>query len=290
METKMTWQSYEELVKDIYRELGKSVGVKVKCWGATCKVKGQNTGLSHQVDVLTTHTDGIHTYRTAIDCKYWNKRVSKGPVLELAGVLDDANLDKGVLVSKCGFTSGAKVLARTKNICLVQLREPRPSDWNGYVKTILGQINLIVDEIYDYNVTCSIVDSAQKTELDRAGIALRVEVDQTTTLPLREIADKVRHYDASEKKEYVEDRWIIECSSDEHTREYTVHFRDGAALTHPSLGQVGTIKKLGFRVREVVVREEFTIDHADHVAWIMETIFEGNVFAISPDGVPTQWE
>ena len=67
------WQDYEELVKDIYEALGQANGVTIECWGRSCKVDGP-PGVFHQIDVLTTHSDGLHQYRTAISCKNWNKK------------------------------------------------------------------------------------------------------------------------------------------------------------------------------------------------------------------------
>ena len=122
----MKWQAYEELVKDIYQELGKATGVKIECWGPSCRVPGKS-GEYHQIDVLASHGDGIHTYRTAIECKYWNNKISKGQVFELAGKIEDANIEKGILVSKCGFTRSALTIAKDKNISLVHLRKPIPS-------------------------------------------------------------------------------------------------------------------------------------------------------------------
>ena len=65
------WQDYEELVKDIYLALGQTIGVTIECWGSSCRVEGP-PGVSNQIDVLTSHSDGLHQYTTAISCKYWN--------------------------------------------------------------------------------------------------------------------------------------------------------------------------------------------------------------------------
>ena len=56
----MNWKSYEEIVKCIYEQLGQSANIKILCWGKTCKVKGKS-GVNHQIDVLTSHSDGIHS-------------------------------------------------------------------------------------------------------------------------------------------------------------------------------------------------------------------------------------
>ena len=52
------------------------------------------------------------------------KRFPKDLFLSSLGKLDDANIEKGVLVSKSGFTQSAKSVAKTRNISLIQLRKP----------------------------------------------------------------------------------------------------------------------------------------------------------------------
>ena len=54
----------------------------------------------------------------------------------LITLLEDTNIEKGVVVSKEGFTSGAMSLAKQRNISLVEMREPNDSDWEGNIKTI----------------------------------------------------------------------------------------------------------------------------------------------------------
>ena len=130
-----SWQDYEELVKDIYQGLGQASGVTVECWGKLCRVKGLS-GVSHQIDVLTNHSDGVHQYRTGISCKYWKEKVGLSVVTEFAQIVQDTRLDKGVMVSKMGFTSPAITFAKSRNIGLVELREPLDKDWEGYVREV----------------------------------------------------------------------------------------------------------------------------------------------------------
>ena len=53
------------------------------CHGGNCKVRGKS-GVSHQIDVLTSHPDGVHTYKTAIECKYWDKYIDKDVIMKVA--------------------------------------------------------------------------------------------------------------------------------------------------------------------------------------------------------------
>ena len=55
-------------------------------------------------------------------------------VRNLAQIVQDAGLSKGVIVSKMGFTKQAKDYAKAKNIGLVELRKPLDRDWDGYIR------------------------------------------------------------------------------------------------------------------------------------------------------------
>lgn len=118
MEIGMKWETYEETVKNIYEVLGARNGVKIECYGNSCKCTGKS-GLKHQIDVLTVHTDGIHNYKTSIECKYWEEKINKDIVMKVLEICGDCNLHKGVIVSKMGFTPDAIKFAEYNGIGLV---------------------------------------------------------------------------------------------------------------------------------------------------------------------------
>ena len=123
----LDWKTYESITRYIYETLGKQTGVIVKGHGNTCRVTGKS-GVAHQIDVLTEHTDGIHSYKTAIECKYWNKKVNKDTVMKVSEIIEDARINKGVIVSKKGFTEDGLKYAKYRNIGLVELREINTKD------------------------------------------------------------------------------------------------------------------------------------------------------------------
>jgi len=118
----MTWQDYEATVKFIYEALGARVGVVIECYGSACRRVGKS-GVSHQIDVLTSHSDGVHTYYTGIECKYWDQKVNKDIVIKTAYLTEDCKFDKSVIVSKEGFTEDAILTAKNTNVYLVELKE-----------------------------------------------------------------------------------------------------------------------------------------------------------------------
>ncbi len=126
----MDWKEYEAITKYIYETLGRERGVKIVGYGSKCKVPGKS-GTTHQIDVLTSHSDGIHEYQTAIECKYCNQKINKEVIMKVAGIIKDAGINKGVVVSKLGFTKDCISVAKYENIGLVELRKIEKQDWKG---------------------------------------------------------------------------------------------------------------------------------------------------------------
>lgn len=143
----LDWKTYESITRYIYENLGKQEGVKVKGNGQNCKVTGRS-GVPHQIDVLTTHSDGLHSYDTAIECKYWKRKVNKDTVMKLASIIEDTGISKGVIVTKSGFTKDGLEYAKFKNIGLVLLREWDKNDQNSTPKEIeLGILQITLNII-----------------------------------------------------------------------------------------------------------------------------------------------
>ena len=118
----LDWKTYESITKYIYETLGRESGVKIDGYGNSCKVCGKS-GVSHQIDVLTSLSNGINTYKTAIECKYWKKKINKDIVMKLSETILDTGINKGIIVSKSGFTKAGKEYAKHKGIELIELRE-----------------------------------------------------------------------------------------------------------------------------------------------------------------------
>ena len=287
----MKWQAYEELVRDIYQELGKAIGVQIECWGPTCRVQGKS-GERHQIDILASHDDGVHTYRTAIECKYWNKKVSKAQALELSGKIDDANIEKGILVSKCGFTRGAVTIAKSKGISLVHLRRPIPSDWDGFLKVVSGEINYIVDVVYDYKLICQNAEESYVRTKKAIISEISVALTNGTVSPVKDIAEFIRKSANSNENniDSIGFSWTGTPCLNEDAIAYDVKFLRGTVLRHARMEHGPYLKKLRFKIRQTVLTTQIYIDHQDFVCWIMQALFEDKTFAISPEHVPTQWQ
>ena len=271
------WQDYEELVKDIYRVLGSDDGVTIECWGSSCRVEGP-PGNYHQIDVLTSHHQGLHQYRTAISCKDWNKRVGIPIVREFAQIVDDAKLSKGVMVSRMGFTAPAKTYAESKNIDLVELRKPLDKDWEGRLKRV--HITLVMEqpEICDVQFRLTAPEPDPGKEAFLGG-------PTSWNLLLNPIFITIPGQEAQAFKNLADEEW----SKDPEKGEYDIQFPAGSILTAPDSPEFPAdgylIAGMNFRVKlHPPMTEELVVRADDRIYMIMESVFEGRRFTITTDG------
>jgi len=108
------WKDLQVKVKEIYEDLGCEVKEDVQ-------VKGVRT--KHKIDVLALFEFAGQKYRIVIECKYWSTKIKKAQVSSLIGILVDIGAEKGVIVTKEGFQSGAHRLASYTNIDLLTFDE-----------------------------------------------------------------------------------------------------------------------------------------------------------------------
>ncbi|MYH60227.1 MAG: restriction endonuclease [Caldilineaceae bacterium SB0675_bin_29] len=272
------WDDYEELVKDIYETLGKAHGVTIECWGAKCRRTGKS-GASYQFDVLTTHSDGVHQYRTAIECKYWNKKVDRRVINEHVQLVQEVQVDKGVVVSKLGFSSDAKKVATANNIGLVELRRPLDKDWEGKIKDIHIKLSIDQTEIYDFSFTI----------LQRAGDdnTLQSGPLHCPILP-NQITVETPNQEAESLKKLVDQ----ERRKDSTGTEFEIQFPEGSTLIAPDYPDSLHGQRIGgvsFKVRyNPPLERNIVIRGQDHVYMIMDSIFDGRRYTISPEGEITE--
>ena len=263
----MNWQSYEETVKDIYEKLGES-NIEILGWGPDCKVRGRS-GVPHQIDVLTSHSDGIHSYRTAIECKYWSKKVSKDAVAKLLGIIEDARIEKGIIVSKSGFTPHAVTFAKDKNIGLVELREPVDDDWQGRIRTIHINMRITVPKFYDYEFIWDNTEGeGREFQISAATSDILIHTPDGDSTSLHELTNSKPG----------------NVSREGEVESYSVPFPTGTTLSFPTSESKLPIREIRFKIRYEVSTEEIELRGEDHVFMIMRAIFENREFVISPLG------
>ena len=268
----MDWKEYEALTASIYETLGRASGVRVLCFGRGCRVTG-DSGARHQIDVLTSHSDGVHTYRTAIECKYWNKKVDKAAIADHINKVRDARIDKGIVVSKLGFTRDAQKTAKQHNIGLVELRQPLDSDWKGYFRSVRIELHFCYPETYDYQFTLPKVYEGTESIPRVRGV---LNTDVRFQFP---DGSSESLLDLTNRRTSEERRW----NSDEE-KQFVVAFEKGTSFSTASGSARAEIREVRFKARMHDLSKEITVNAEDHVALLMKSVFENESFTISRDG------
>ncbi|HEY5747623.1 MAG TPA: restriction endonuclease [Chryseolinea sp.] len=264
MKPELDWMSYEELVRDIYLALGKDKGVTIQCHGASCKVIGKS-GVTHQIDVLTRHSDGMHEYFTAIECKHWKDKVDKDIVMKVSEIIDDAGVSKGVIVAKMGFTPDAITYAKNRNISLVELREPVEKDWEGKIKDVVIDLNVIKPFITKIKFLASVEDTLQEKKIQSYVVR-----SSTGDKPLKEVID-----------EFAEE--LYEQNADTNF-EKKITFDDETFLIEETSGYRIQVKGVLIGGHYKIEKIHQEIKGEDHVWLVMQSLFDNRLMTISPTG------
>jgi hypothetical protein len=264
----MDWKTYEEVVKKIYEALGKDAGVQIVCSGSSCSVTGKST-VKHQIDVLTKHSDGLHEYKTAIECKYWNDTINKDIVMKVHEIVSDANLNKGIIVSKLGFTPDAITFAKHCNVGLVELREISEDDFNDRIRKVVINLELFRPDISRMDF---IADIERQDMLATRGLisSFTVLAPDGKTYNVARLAEEFIRILTNRKEEGKE---II----------HVFRFPEGSVATGQALNV--QITGVQFTGKLEILRKTVEINGRDHIWLIMKSVFENKEFIISKQGV-----
>lgn len=265
----LNWNTYENVTRLIYEALGRDVGVKILGYGNACKVLGKS-GVSHQIDVLTGHSDGIHTYKTAIECKYWKESINKDIIMKVAEIVEDSSLNKGVIVSKQGFTEDAQKFAEYKNIGLVELRELTAEEKQPKIYFDgVGKLTIYRPEIIKIIVKPSLFD--------------RSPVDSELVIEDRMIV-KTRDGNSKEMKFYTDSfRTELQNSKKPGIVEKDIFIPMSELI---DLGKKRTLYIDGFTIigRLNIIHDELKFYPWDEVWLKMKSIFENKSYTITKRG------
>jgi hypothetical protein len=274
----LDWKKYEAITKYIYETLGKESGVKIKGYSSSCKVNGKS-GVSHQIDVLTTHSDGIHIYQTAIECKYWKEKINKDIVMKVSEIIEDTGINKGVIVSKNGFTQDGIDYAKYRNVGLVELREIEENDLEGKPgKFDIGCFELRIESCIKRPEILNIeIDAGEKILTEKKQ---EIEINKTI----------VR---LSNGHQIPFDNYIREFQNELHqqgkisqtiTKRYEIL---GGSLINKQTNSSVNINGIIFtgRLKMIDTSSNLRFTVVDRVWLIMKSFFEDRTFTFSENGI-----
>ena len=247
----ITPESYEALTAQLFETLGKDHGVEILDYGSSSKI-GQR-----QIDVQFQQSNGMQMLKTAVECKYRDDKIGPDVVEAFAIKHRRLGFDKGIIVSKNGFTPEAIKAARDPhvNIALAEMRQPTDTDWEGRIKeanfhvTVRGAI------------TDSISFTATSSDLPEHAIHSAAGTLGDSVL----ILEPDRHYTL---------RDIL--GADEHAQqeEILIEFPDETRLEVEGFSGSAQITRLHITQQISEVAEEWRFDLMKDVLMLVKDIFE----------------
>ena len=130
---KNTGKEYEQFVAELQQALlnteafiqQKNVKVEVN------KIIVDNCGIKRQFDIYWEYELGGITYKTVIECKDYNSKISVDRIDGFIGKIRDIPDLKPVFATKKGYQSGSKLKAEQSKIDLLIVREQNDTDWTS---------------------------------------------------------------------------------------------------------------------------------------------------------------
>lgn len=268
----LDWKEYEAVTKYIYEMLGAQYGIKAI---RGYRVQG-SSGVKHEVDVLTEQFDGKRIHRTAIECKFIKKKITKEVVMKLRSVMEEAEIDSGIIVCKLGFTKDTMTYAEHKGIRLVELREAVADDLNGEHLINLGVLNIHIP---------AIMTSPVITMIDFGGTVLtdEREIMAMHYATMRDLAGRevpFRDYTKAFSNELHDQERLLKNITKSFTPlqgKLTWKYRDNELA-------IEKITFTGF-LKETDVSSSSSFQLVDQVWMIMKELFDKKAFKLTKSGI-----
>lgn len=139
--SKNTGKEYEKLTQYIFNQIVNQQQVNTIDVQHDVILQGKST--SHQIDVYWKFEIGGEEYSTIVQAKDWKTKVPQKEMLAFNDIIRDLPYGtRGIFVSQAGYQKGAIDVAKANGITIYELRPPKSSDWDGYIKTIDIQLEI----------------------------------------------------------------------------------------------------------------------------------------------------
>lgn len=115
---------------------------------------------SHQIDVLWEFTTGSGApHRIIFECRRKGRNLEQNDALAFKGVVDEVAHDSipatGVMVHLTGYQRGAKKVAETYGVIILELRDPDDKDVAGRLMTVQVSFSARVSVVKDLHLDVS---------------------------------------------------------------------------------------------------------------------------------------
>lgn len=118
---------YEKLAQEIYQELINANDLNTIDIQHNIKLTGKS-GQKRQIDVYWEYKEASIDRKFVIECKNYNRKITLDKVDAFYSAISDLDDVKGIMVTKTGYQSGAKKVAESYGITLIELRYPNEEE------------------------------------------------------------------------------------------------------------------------------------------------------------------
>lgn len=112
----MNWKGFQTNVKKLFEFMDCVAHEDYTVQGARAK---------HKIDVFVEFDTFGYKSFWVVECKFWNSNITKEKVLALKSVVEDIGADKGVIISRKWFQSGAILASKNTNLILTDYDDLR---------------------------------------------------------------------------------------------------------------------------------------------------------------------
>lgn len=240
----LDWKSYQKIVAGLHA-LGEDIEVEHEYDYPV------HSGGTKEMDVVVWDRRGRYTVTTLIECKFHGEPIKQEVVDSLVGVLDNSDADKGVVVSKNGFQSGAKERAEGSGIELWTLRQIIPDiDLEDRIRRVNMDVTINQPKIEVLDMDVRAVEEEQEgrelnaTFTPQNSMIYTLDREPTGETLLNRLNQRLNSMDEGEYTEEFEDSLLLiqgefyqlvsvdyRVTYSSGTTEYTTDLLDDADLT-----------------------------------------------------------
>ena len=155
---------YEKLTQLLVRRISEGAPVTTSRLDHNVVLPGRAS--PHQIDVLWEFTTGSGSaHRIIFECKHRSGALEQNDMLAFKGVVEEIGYESipttGVMVHLTGYQSGARKVADTYGLIILELRSPNDKDVEGRVLGFRGSFSARVPVVKDIHLDiCELLSDA----------------------------------------------------------------------------------------------------------------------------------
>ena len=158
---KKSGEAFEKLAEDIFNKLKKFQNE----YSVQHDVLLDSQFGKRQFDILIKHEMAGFEYFTAIECKDHKSKISIKEIDNFESKLRDVNIQKGILISRNGFSNSAISKAKNTNISLCTAHEALSENWKIDVELTI-YINEVLPKRFSPVFTHKVVNTDDSISMD----------------------------------------------------------------------------------------------------------------------------